>query len=175
MGLFIDGPNLSRTAKTLGLDIDYKRLFAEFQSRGRLLRAFYYTIMVEDSAYSSVRPLADWLDYNGYTVVAKTAKEFIDANGHRKVKGNIHVDLAVDALDFARHVDQVVLFSGDSDFRYLVAAMQRRGVLVTVISTIQSQSPMIADELRRQSDVFIDLMELKRQIGRAPMEQYAQL
>jgi uncharacterized LabA/DUF88 family protein len=166
IALFIDGANLYATAKTLGFDIDYRRLFKEFQSRGDLVRAFYYTAIIEDQEYSSIRPLIDWLDYNGYTVVTKATKEFIDAGGRRKVKGNMAIELAVDAMELAEHIDQMVLFSGDGDFRSLVETMQRRGVRVTVISTMSSQPPMIADELRRQADVFTDLVELQSRVGR---------
>ena len=170
IALFIDGANLYATAKTLGFDIDYKRLLKEFQSRGTLLRAFYYTAIIEDQEYSSIRPLIDWLDYNGYTVVTKATKEFIDASGRRKVKGNMDIELAVDAMELAEHIDQMILFSGDGDFRSLVEAVQRRGVRVTVISTIASQPPMIADELRRQADNFIELDALREIIGRPPRE-----
>jgi uncharacterized LabA/DUF88 family protein len=173
IALFIDGANLHATAKTLGFDIDYRRLLKEFQSRGTLVRAFYYTAVLEDSDFSSIRPLIDWLDYNGYTVVTKPAKEFIDATGRRKVKGNMDIELAVDALELAPHLDEMVLFSGDGDFRSVVEAVQRRGVHVTVVSTISSHPPMIADELRRQADVFTDLMELKSKIGRDPSERPA--
>jgi len=173
IALFIDGANLHATAKTLGFDIDYRRLLKEFQSRGTLLRAFYYTAVVEDPDFSSIRPLIDWLDYNGFTVVTKPTKEFIDATGRRKVKGNMDIELAVDALELAPHLDEMVLFSGDGDFRSLVEAVQRRGVHVTVVSTISSQPPMIADELRRQADAFTDLMELKSKIGRDPSERPA--
>jgi uncharacterized LabA/DUF88 family protein len=172
IALFIDGANLHATAKTLGFDIDYKRLLKEFQGRGTLLRAFYYTAII-DQEYSSIRPLIDWLDYNGYTVVTKATKEFIDASGRRKVKGNMDIELAIDAMELAEHVDQIVLFSGDGDFRSLVEAVQRRGVRVTVISTISSQPPMIADELRRQADVFTDLVELQSKLGRDPSERPA--
>ena len=171
IALLIDGANLYSTSKALGFDIDYKRLLKEFQSRGTLLRALYYTAVIEDQEYSSIRPLIDWLDYNGYTVVTKATKEFIDASGRRKVRGNMDIELAVDALELAEHVDQIVLFSGDGDFRSLVEALQRRGVRVTVVSTISSQPPMIADELRRQADVFTDLMELKSKVGRDPSER----
>ncbi len=146
IALFIDGANLYATAKTLGFDIDYKKLLKEFQSRGTLLRAFYYTAIIEDQEYSSIRPLIDWLDYNGYTVVTKATKEFVDQTGRRKVKGNMDIELAVDAMELAEHVDQIVLFSGDGDFRSLVEAVQRRGVRVTVISTISSAA---ADDRRR--------------------------
>jgi uncharacterized LabA/DUF88 family protein len=166
IALFIDGANLYATAKTLGFDIDYKRLLADFQSRGTLVRAYYYTTIIEDQEFSSIRPLVDWLDYNGYTVVTKPTKEFIDDGGRRRVKGKMDIELAIDAMELARHVDQIVLFSGDGDFRSLVEAVQRRGVRVTVISTISSQPPMIADELRRQADVFTDLAELQSKLGR---------
>jgi len=171
IALFIDGANLYATAKTLGFDIDYKRLLREFQGRGELLRAFYYTAVIEDQEYSSIRPLIDWLDYNGYTVVTKATKEFIDQTGRRKIKGNMDIELAVDAMELAEHVDEMVLFSGDGDFRSLVEAVQRRGVRVTVISTISTQPPMIADELRRQADVFADLVTLQAKIGRDPAER----
>jgi uncharacterized LabA/DUF88 family protein len=173
IALFIDGANLYATAKSLGFDIDYKRLLREFQSRGYLLRAFYYTAVIEDQEYSSIRPLIDWLDYNGYTVVTKATKEFVDQTGRRKVKGNMDIELAVDAMEIAEHIDQMVLFSGDGDFRSLVEAMQRRGVRVTVVSTISTQPPMVADELRRQADVFQDIVELQPKIGRDPAERGA--
>jgi uncharacterized LabA/DUF88 family protein len=171
--LFIDGANLYATAKTLGFDIDYKRLLKEFQSRGTLVRAFYYTAIIEDQEFSSIRPLIDWLDYNGFTVVTKATKEYVDASGRRKVKGNMDIELAVDAMQLAGHIDEMVLFSGDGDFRSLVEAVQRHGVRVTVISTIACQPPMIADELRRQADVFADLKGLQPKIGRDPSERAA--
>jgi uncharacterized LabA/DUF88 family protein len=169
--LFIDGANLYSTAKALGLDIDYKRLLKEFQSHGTLMRAFYYTAVNENQEFSSIRPLLDWLAYNGFTVVTKPAKEFIDANGHRKVKGNMDIELAVNAMEIASRVDHIVIFSGDGNFRRLVEAVQRRGVRVTVVSTISSQPSAIAEELRRQADVFVDLTDLRSSIGRNQSEQ----
>jgi uncharacterized LabA/DUF88 family protein len=169
--LFIDGANLYATTKGLGFDIDYRRLLKEFQSRGNLLRAFYYTALIEDQEYSSIRPLLDWLDYNGYTVVTKPAKEFTDSTGRRKVKGNMDIELTVDAMEIAEHIDHMVLFSGDGDFRPLVEAVQKKGVRVTVISTISTQPPMIADELRRQADIFLDLASLQDRVGRDPSER----
>jgi uncharacterized LabA/DUF88 family protein len=171
IALFIDGANLYATSRGLGADIDYKRLLKEFQNRGNLLRAFYYTALIEDQEYSSIRPLLDWLDYNGYRVVTKPVKEFTDSTGRRKLKGNMDIELAVDAMELANHVDHIVLFSGDGDFKPLVESIQRKGVRVTVVSTISTQPPMIADELRRQADVFIDLAELMPRIGRAPGER----
>jgi uncharacterized LabA/DUF88 family protein len=168
IALFIDGANLYATAKALGFDIDYKRLLREFQSRGYLVRAFYYTAVIEDQEYSSIRPLIDWLDYNGYSVVTKATKEFVDQTGRRKVKGNMDIELAVDAMELAGHIDQMVLFSGDGDFRSLVEAVQKRGVRVIVVSTVSTQPPMVADELRRQADQFIDIVELQAKIGRDP-------
>jgi len=164
--LFIDGANLHATAKALRFDLDYRRLLAEFDERYRLLRAFYFTPTFEDQDYSSIRPLIDWLDYNGYTVVTKPAKEFVDASGRRRLKGNMSIELAVEAMQLAEHLDEIVLLSGDGDYRPLVEALQRRGVRVTVISSLSCSPPMIADELRRQADVFLDLIELMPAVTR---------
>ena len=162
IALFIDGANFYATSKTLGFDIDFKRLLQEYESRGTLVRALYYTSIIEDQEYTAVRPLIDWLDYNGYTVVSKPAKEFDDGEGRRKFKRGMSMELVVDALELSNHIDHIVLFSGDGDFRPMVEAVQRRGVHVTVVSTLS----LIADELRRQADVFTDLVEFKTKIGR---------
>ena len=163
--LFIDGVNLYASARALGFDVDFKRLIERFRGHGELLRAFYYTT-TDDHEYSSVRPLIDWLDYNGYTVVTRRTRELSEANGRHKGKGNIDIALAVNAMEIAGHIDHMVLFSGAGDFRRLVEAMQRRGVRVTVVSTISTRRAMVADELRRQADVFIDLVDLRSVIGR---------
>jgi uncharacterized LabA/DUF88 family protein len=174
LALFIDGANLYAAAKSLGFDIDYKLLRNEFMRRGKLVRAFYYTALVENEEYSPIRPLVDWLDYNGFTMVTKPAKEFTDSAGRRKVKGNMDIELAVDAMEMAAHIDHMVLFSGDGDFRPLVAGIQRKGVRVSIVSTIRTSPPMIADDLRRQADNFIELEELKEIIGRPPRPTRAQ-
>ncbi|MGB0086229.1 MAG: NYN domain-containing protein [Rhodomicrobiaceae bacterium] len=172
IALFIDGANLYATAKALGFDIDYKRLLNLFRSQGRLLRALYYTALAEDQEYSSIRPLIDWLDYNGYTMVTKPTKEFTDASGRRKIKGNMDIELTVDAMELAEHLDHVVLFSGDGDFRTLVEALQQKGKRVSVVSTMNTQPPMVSDELRRQADIFVDLADLEEQVCRAQSDHY---
>ena len=168
IALFIDGANFYAAARTLGFDVDYRKLLEEFKKRGRLVRASYYTAILEDVEYSPVRPLADWLDYNGFNVITKPAKEFTDTLGRRRVKGDMDIEIAVDMMELAPHVDHIVLFSGDGDFRQLVEAVQRRGPRVSVVSSIKTQPPMIADELRRQADTFIDLADLSALIGRPP-------
>ena len=171
IALFIDGANLYATSKQLGFDMDYRRLLREFQGRGNLIRAFYFTTLVESEEYSSIRPLVDWLDYNGYRVITKAAKEFTDATGRRRVKGNMDIELAIEMLELASHLDQIYLFSGDGDFRPLVEAVQRKGVKVSVVSTISTNPPMVSDELRRQCDEFLDLAQLMQKIGRDPSER----
>ncbi len=166
IALFIDGANLHAAARALGFDIDYKRLLQLFGEKGRLIRAFYYTALIEDQEYSPLRPLVDWLDYNGYTMVTKPTKEYTDAMGRRKVKGNMDIELAIDVMEMAQYLDHIVLFSGDGDFRRLVDAVQKKGVRVTVVSTIRSTPPMVADELRRQADMFLELQDLAPQIMR---------
>ena len=166
VALFIDGANLYATSKSLGFDIDYKRLITLFRTKAQLIRALYYTALAEDQEYSSIRPLIDWLDYNGYTMVTKPVKEFTDASGRRKIKGNMDIELAVDAMRLSENLDHVVLFSGDGDFKSLVSALQQKGKRVSVISTLQTQPPMVSDELRRQADQFIDIADLESMICR---------
>ncbi|MFA5122127.1 NYN domain-containing protein [Zavarzinia sp.] len=168
IALFIDGANLFSAARNLGFDIDYRRLLAEFAKRGRLTRAYYYTALLEGEEYSPIRPLVDWLGYNGYMVITKPAKEFTDAQGRRRIKGGMDIELACDMLDLSPRLDHAVLFSGDGGFRRLVEAMQARGVRVTVVSTVRSSPPMIADELRRQTDHFIELADLAPLVMRDP-------
>ncbi len=169
--ILIDGANIYATSKNLDFDIDYKQKLEYLKEQANVLRAYYYTSLIEDQEYSSIRPLIDWLDYNGYTVIAKSAKEFTDSAGRRKIKGNINVELAVDAMEVAENVDHVVLMSGDGDFVRLVAALQRKGKRVTVVSTVKTQPPMIADDLRRQADQFLELKFLEKEFGRAIPER----
>ena len=171
IALFIDGSNLYAAARALGFDIDYKKLLEFFSGRGYLVRALYYTALIEDQEYSPIRPLVDWLDYNGYTMVTKPTKEFTDATGRRKIKGNMDIELAVDMLEMADTLDHLYVFSGDGDFRRLVEAVQRRGKRVTVVSTVRSSPPMAADELRRQADVFLELEKLIPEISRTGNRQ----
>ncbi len=168
LALFVDGANLHGTAKALGFDIDYRRLLAYFRSKAQLVRAYYCTAVVESQDYSSIRPLVDWLDYNGFTLLTKPAKEYTDAAGRRRTRGNVDIELTVDAVTLAARLDHVVLLSGDGSFRALIADLQLRGLRATVVSTVQTQPPMVADELRRQADQFIDLAELEGDIGRDP-------
>mgnify|MGYP002140284382 CR=1 FL=1 len=166
IALFIDGANLYSAAKALGFDIDYRKLLDEFKKRGVLIRAYYYTAIAENDDYSPIRPLVDWLDYNGFTLVTKPAREFIDAQGRKRWRGDMDIEIAVDMLQMAETADHLVLFSGDGDFRALVEAVQRKGRRVTVVSTMKSQPPMTSDDLRRQADNFVDLADLGSIIGR---------
>lgn len=166
IAFFIDGSNMHSALKALGFEIDYKKLLQLFKTDGRLVRAYYYTALLEDQEQSSIRPLVDWLGYNGYTLVTKPAKEFIDSGGNKRIKGDMDIELAVDVLEIAPYIDHAVLFSGDGDFRRLVEAVQSKGVRVSVVSTTQSQPPMVADELRRQADEFIELESIKHSIDR---------
>jgi len=157
--LFIDGANLYSAAKALNVDLDFRKLLESFREKAVLVRAYYYTAVVEGEEFSPIRPLIDWLGYNGFSMVTKPVKRFTDAQGHTRTKGNMDIEIAVDMLELAPHIDHVVLFSGDGDFRRLVQAVQAKGVRVTVVSTTKSQPPMIADELRRQADAYIDMAD----------------
>jgi uncharacterized LabA/DUF88 family protein len=166
--LFIDGANLYSASRNLGFDVDYRNLLEYFRKQTQVIRAYYYSAVLETEEYSPLKPLTDWLAYNGYNLVTKPAKEFTDAAGRRRVKGNMDIELAIDMLELADKIDHAVLFSGDSDFRRLVEAVQRRGVRVSVISSIRTSPPMVADELRRQADQFLELSEIAPEFTRRP-------
>lgn len=171
VAIFIDGSNLYAAAKALDFDIDYKSLLKWISKRGRIVRSFYYTALFDDQEYSPIRPLVDWLDYNGYSMVTKPAREFTDSQGRKKVKGNMDIELAVDMMEVADKVDHIILFSGDGDFRRLLEAVQRKGVRVTVVSSIKTSPPMVADDLRRQADHFLDLDILADYIARDTVDE----
>jgi uncharacterized LabA/DUF88 family protein len=166
IGLFIDGTSLYETSKSLGFDVDYKRLLSLFRDKGTLVKALYYTAIAAEQEYSPIRPLISWLDYNGFSVVTKAPRDNTQGAGRRKGKPNMDIEITVDAMRLSKHLDHVVLFSGDGDFRSLVAALQQRGKRVSVVSTLETQPPMIADDLRRQADHFIDLADLESQLAR---------
>ncbi len=170
IALFIDGANLYSTARVLNTDIDYRKLLDEFKKRGVLIRAYYYTAIAEDEDYSPIRPLVDWLDYNGFTMVTKPARSYTDAQGRKRWRGDMKIEMAVDMMEMAAHADHIVLFSGDGDFCRLVEAVQARGVRVTVVSTVKSQPAQASDDLRRQCDDFVDLNDLASIIGRPRRE-----
>ncbi len=166
VGLFIDGSNLYAAARSLAFDIDYKRLLDSFGESGQLIRAFYYTALIEDQEYSPIRPLVDWLDYNGYTLITKPAKDYTDSTGRRRIRNSIDVELAVDVMEMAGRVDHIVLMTGDGGYRRLIEAVQRLGTRITIISTVSVSPPLIADEIRRQADSFVDLSSLRGEISR---------
>src|SRR3978361_1603369 len=170
VALFIDGANLYSASRNLGFDVDYRNLLEYFRKRANVIRAYYYSAVLETEEYSPLKPLTDWLAYNGYALVTKPAKEFTDAAGRRRVKGNMDIEIAVDMLELAPSIDHAVLFSGDSDFRRLVEGVQRRGVRVSVISSIRPAPPMVADELRRQADQFVELIDIAPEFTRRPSE-----
>ncbi|MDF1681766.1 MAG: NYN domain-containing protein [Ponticaulis sp.] len=170
VALFIDGANLYSAAKTVGVEIDYRKLLEEFRKRGRLIRAYYYTALVENDDYSPIRPLVDWLQYNGFNVITKSAREFTDRDGRRRVKGDMDVEITVDMMNLANHLDHIVLFSGDGDLTRVVQAVKNKGVRVSVVSTVKTQPAMISDDLRRAADTFIDLTDLAKLIGRPPRD-----
>ena len=168
--LFIDGANLYSASRHLGFDIDYRDLLGYFRAKTNVVRAYYYSALLDSEEYSPLRPLTDWLAYNGYNLVTKPAREFTDSAGRRRVKGNMDVELAVDMMALAPRIDHAVLFSGDGDFRRLLEAVQQQGVRVSVVSSVRTNPPMAADDLRRQADQFLDLADIGAAFTRRPAE-----
>ena len=171
IALYIDGANFHACGKALDFDIDYRKLLDLFREKGRMSRASYYTAMRDDD-YSPLRPLIDWLDYNGFTVVTKPAKSYVDREGRQRTKGNMDIEMTIDMLNHAANLDHIVLFSGDGDFAATLCELRRRGVRTTVVSTLESKPPMLADELRRAADNFVDLADMEAMVGRPRRESY---
>ncbi|MXV44083.1 NYN domain-containing protein [Saccharibacter sp. 17.LH.SD] len=164
--LFINGASLHHAARNLGFEVDFLALRALFEQHSSFQRAFYYAAMPETEDYSPLRPLTDWLAYNGYHLVTKTAREFTSHSGQRRVKGNMNVELAVDLIEQGPRLDHAVIISGDSDLRRAVEAIQTRGTRVTVISSVKTTPPMIGDDLRRQTDHFVELSDIAHRFTR---------
>lgn len=158
---FIDGANLYSTSKNLQVDLDYKKLRAEFEKMGRFIRANYYTALIDEEEYSPVRPLVDWLDYNGFNVVTKPAKQYYDVElQRRRYKGNMDAEMVVDLLEAVPYMDHAILFSGDGDFYAPLDALRRKGIRTTVVSTMKTDPPAVADDLRRVADHFVDIVDM---------------
>jgi uncharacterized LabA/DUF88 family protein len=160
IGLFIDGANMYSTMRKLRWDMDYQKLFDLFNSRGDVVYAGYYTAVLANRADSGVGKLIDWLDYHSWNVVTKPAKEYTTDDGERRIKGNMDMELAIDALIHSSHLDHVVLGTGDGDFKVLVQELQRKGIGVTVLSSLfrpEGSSPICSDELRRQANFFVKI------------------
>lgn len=172
IAILIDGSNLHSTCKALDFDIDYSKLLELFKAKGRMMRANYYTAILERDDYSPIRPLMDWLDFNGYHVISKPAREHTDRDGRRRIKGNMDIEITVDMINMSDHIDHIVLFSGDGDFRAAIKAVQDKGTRVTVVSTRKSKPPMLSEELRRQADALIELSDIETIIGRPQHGQY---
>lgn len=166
--MLIDGPSIYQICRSLDVEIDYQALRSIFADAGYLVQARYYTTILNDQLYSPLRPLIDWLSYNGFIVVTRTMKAGQDSEQCRRLDHGIVVALAVDAIEISSRLDHVILFTGNGDFLRLVQLLQRRTVRTTVVGTVNGPSSMSSDELRRQADTFVDLRALVPFVGRGP-------
>lgn len=157
--MIIDGESLQCVLRTIGADIDFRKLLGMFFGRSFLVCAMYYAI-TSDGEPTGRRALLDWLEYNGYRVHEKRGRSSTESVGSRACKSGVSLELAVDVLDMAPRIDNLVLFSGDGDLAPAVRAVQRKGICVSAVSTLASKPPLIADRLRRQVDRFFDLRDL---------------
>jgi len=160
--LLIDGSNAYASGMALGFQIDYVKFLSFFRKRYDINRALYFTALPPKDMVSPLRPMTTFLEHNGYTVVSKETKDYINHAGEKKRKGNMDCEIAVYATKYAEVVDEMVLFSGDGDFRCVVERVQELGTRVTVLSTLVGH--MVADSLRRQADEFIELDSMRADI-----------
>lgn len=168
--LLIDGKNFYSTACALDITVDWKLLHQEISRQCRLMQALYFTTLPkgeDEHDHIAAKPTLDWMEYNGWTVCTKPGRAFVDHDGRRKIKGNTDVELAVAAMKLTPHVGHIVLCTGKADYVPLVAYLQETGTRVTVLSSKAVSPPMIADDLRRKADDFIDLDDMRTTICRA--------
>lgn len=172
--LLIDGVALHHASRANGISVDFKRLLQWLRERTRLVRAIYFTALVEeDDEVISVKPLVDWLDYNGYMTVTKAARIYSNEDGTRRVKGSMNVEIAMMMAELAGIAEHIVLASGDADLIPAVKYVQQRGSRVSVISTLHSRPPCVSDDLRRQTDDYIDIVSIEKHVARMPPQTAA--
>lgn len=162
IGLFIDGISLQHAANVLQMKLDFKRLLQLFQQRGHLVGANYYSVIPPQPAADTAKPLLDWLSYNGFNVLARSSPHAGDAENIL----SLAVDISVDAMQRAAHLDHVVLISACRELQSLICALKTMGRRVSVVSTMRGHST--PDELRRHADIFLDLEELRPIIAAEP-------
>lgn len=159
--VLIDGSNLYESARALSMKVDYKRLLDLLNEDGALLRAYYFTALPDRSIENWIHKQVDWMMNNGYSVISKPMKEYVDASGRKKQKGNIDMEIAVCAMTQAQLATEIWIFSGDGDFAVLIKALQERfAVKVYVVSS----STLVSHELRRQADKYIPLEDIRQDI-----------
>lgn len=165
--VFIDGANFNFSKRNISMFVDDLRLLSYFRKNSGnsiFLRIYHYETVPRDDGsedraglITAIRKRLDFMEYNGFTIVSKLAKDFITESGDTFMKGNMDGEMIVDMMDISANLDHIILFSGDGDFRYAVHKLQQRGKRVTVVSSEGS----IANELKRQADVFVDLEDLR--------------
>ena len=158
IGIFIDGSNIYESARCLDFKIDYVKLLNYYKQQGEVQQAMYFTALPPKTVESALRKMADFVEFNGFTLIQKeTRTTYNSVTGEKKLKGNMDVEIAVHVMEVVHNITHMVLFSGDGDFRCLVESVQRRGVHVTVVSARE----LVATEMRRQASEFIDLATLR--------------
>lgn len=169
LAIFIDGQHLFSASRNLGFDVDYRNFLECFRKKGKVIRAYYYAVHVDNGEYSPLKPLTDWLAYNGYALSMRTTTEHTDSQGRRRIP---HTDLEMlaDMFGIADHVDHMVIVTGNGGYCRGVSLIQQRGVRVSVLSSIKTDSPMLSDDLRRTCDQFIELQEIKSEFTRVNRE-----
>ena len=79
----------------------------------------------------------------------------------------MNVEMAVEAFELSEHIDHLIIFTGDGELRAMVEAVQRKGVRVTVVSSLKTSPPMVSDDLRRQCDNFVEFADLRDVVERS--------
>lgn len=162
LAILVDGSNAHASGLSLNFQIDYVKFLSYFGKRYDVRRALYFTALPPKEVESPLRKMTTFLDHNGFNCITKETKTHVDHDGMQKRKGNMDCEIAIYATKYAEVVEEILLFSGDGDFRIVVERVQELGARVTVLSTLKGN--MVADLLRRQADTFIELDSLRAEI-----------
>lgn len=168
ISVLVDGSNVHATLRELDFAIDWGKILGGFAPE-ELHSAHYFTAMLPIDVPNSLKPLVDYLAHNGWHVITKAADTHYKL-GVAKVKGNMDVELACTAMELGKKVTDVILFTGDGDFVFLVEKLQAMGVEVTVVSTCKTQPSMCSGKLRRAANRFIDLFDIQDEVSRNPLD-----
>lgn len=161
IALFVDGSNFSVSLKAAGFRVDYQKIREYFAEMGDLVGSFYFTALPPRDEPSSIRNLTDSLQHKGWNLVTKEIKVFRD-QPIAKTKGNMDIEMVVKAWTLSNVITDLILFSGDGDFRAMVEKLQDVGVRVTVISYHSTDTRnMTSNDLRKAVHEFINLPLLR--------------
>jgi uncharacterized LabA/DUF88 family protein len=168
--VFIDASNLWQAQKAKGKMFDYQKLksFLKIKFNVSEIQIFYYTAYpkegTREESQDGKHKFFTYLKKGlGFIVRKKELKRIIqhnDIGDSVQEKGNMDVEMTIDAIHFSSKYDTAILFTGDSDFLALVNYLRNGSKKVFVFSSKNN----ISQELRTGADGYFDVLNIKEDI-----------